>query len=61
MQHTFKASKIITIQELIDLSKELADCNFVHIEISETPEDIVEGNNLITVLVNPPELIDLNL
>ena len=47
-QHIFKASKIATIEELLFTAKDLTGQKSVFIELSETTEDIVDGNNLVT-------------
>jgi hypothetical protein len=61
MKHHFKASKIITIQELLELSEDISGSKFFHVELSETTEDKVQNNDLVSVVVNTPEIIDLRI
>lgn len=61
MTHHFKASKIITIQELLDISEDQCGSKFFHVELSETTEDKIQNNDLVSVVVNTPEIIDLRI
>ena len=61
MKHYLKASKIITIQELLTLAEDECGSPFFHIELSETTEDKVNNNDLVSVVVNTPEIIDLRI
>lgn len=61
MTHHLKASKIITIQELLTLAEDECGSKFFHVELSETTEDKVNNNDLVSVVVNTPEIIDLRI
>ena len=61
MKHHFKASKIITIQELLELAEDVSGSPFFHVELAETTEDKVNNNDLVSVVVNTPEIIDLRI
>lgn len=61
MKHHFKASKIITIQELLKLAEDECGSPFFHIELAETTEDKVNNNDLVSVVVNTPDIIDLRI
>lgn len=61
MKHHFKASKIITIQELLKLAEDECGSKFFHIELAENTEDKVNNNDLVSVVVNTPEIIDLRI
>lgn len=57
--HVFKASKVATIQELLDTASHFTGEQYQFIELSETSEDIVEGKGLITVSARGIQVIDL--
>jgi len=61
MKHHFKASKIITIQELLEIAEDISGSKYFHIEMSETIEDRIKGKDAISVVVNTPEIIDLRI
>lgn len=61
MKHHLKASKIITIQELLTLAEDECGSPFFHVELAETTEDKVNNNDLVSVVVNTPEIIDLRI
>ena len=61
MKHHFKASKIITIQELLELAEDECGSKFFHVELAETTEDKVNANDLVSVVVNTTEIIDLRI
>lgn len=57
-QHVFKASKIATIEQLLNTAKDLTGEESVFIELSETTEDVVDGNNLVTVKVRGWQVVE---
>lgn len=57
--HVFKASKVATIQELLDTASHFTGEHHQFIELSETSEDIVEGKGLITVKARGLQVICL--
>lgn len=57
-QHIFKASKIATIEQLLITAKDLTGAESVFIELSETTQDVVDGNNLVTVKVRECQVVD---
>lgn len=74
MKHHFKASKIITIQELLELSAKECNSKCIVITLCETHENVMDGNGEVEViveikdwmkictatdLINTPEIIDL--
>ena len=61
MKHHFKISKIITIELLLKLAEDECGSKFFHIELAETTEDKVNNNDLVSVVVNTPEIIDLRI
>ena len=57
--HVFKASKVATIQELLDTAIELTKDSHPFIEIHETFDDFTDGKGLITVKTRGMLCIDL--
>lgn len=57
--HVFKASKVASIQELIDTAIHFTGEQYPFIQLSETTEDVVEGNGLISVKARCMQVIDL--
>ena len=56
--HVFKASKVASIQELLDMAIHFTGEQHPFIELSETAEDIVDGKGLITVKARGIQVID---
>jgi hypothetical protein len=55
----FKISKIITIQELLDMAIDLTKDSNPFIEIHETCDDYLDGKDQLTVRARGMILIDL--
>lgn len=59
MKHHFKASKIITIQELLKLAEDECGSKCIVITVCETHEDVMDGEGKVTVIVEKKEWMEI--